>query len=74
MNRFDRALAILLLLRQGKTLSATALAHQFEVSSRTIYRDIETLSAVGVPVFAEMGRAGGFRARSEGGMGARTLP
>src|SRR4051794_10607542 len=61
MNRFDRALAILLLLRSGKTLSATDLARRFEVSTRTIYRDIETLSAVGVPVYAEMGRAGGFR-------------
>ena len=61
MNRFDRALAILLLLRGGKTLSATGLARRFEVSARTIYRDVETLSAVGVPVYAEMGRAGGFR-------------
>ncbi|MGI8857312.1 MAG: helix-turn-helix transcriptional regulator [Thermomicrobiales bacterium] len=61
MHRFDRALAILLLLRGGTTLSAAELAARFEVSTRTIYRDIETLSAVGVPVFAEMGRAGGFR-------------
>ena len=61
MNRFDRALAILLLLRGGKTLSATDLARRFEVSPRTIYRDVETLSAVGVPVYAEMGRTGGFR-------------
>ncbi len=61
MNRLDRALAILLLLRGGATLPATALAARFGVSPRTIYRDIETLSAVGVPVYAEMGRAGGFR-------------
>lgn len=61
MNRFDRALAILLLLRGGKTLSAADLAARFAVSTRTIYRDIETLSAVGVPVYAEMGRTGGFR-------------
>jgi len=61
MNRFDRALGMLLLLRSGRTLSATELARRFEVSPRTIYRDIETLSAVGVPVYAEQGRAGGFR-------------
>lgn len=61
MNRFDRALAILLLLRGGKTLSAADLAARFAVSTRTIYRDIETLSTVGVPVFAEKGRTGGFR-------------
>lgn len=61
MNRLDRALGILLLLRGGATVSAAALARHFEVSPRTIYRDIETLSAVGVPVYAEMGRHGGFR-------------
>lgn len=61
MNRFDRALGILLLLRSGRSLSASELARRFEVSPRTIYRDIETLSAVGVPVYAEQGRAGGFR-------------
>jgi predicted DNA-binding transcriptional regulator YafY len=61
MNRFDRALGILLLLRSGRTRSAAELARRFEVSPRTIYRDIETLSAVGVPVYAEQGRGGGFR-------------
>lgn len=61
MNRLDRALAILLLLRSGKTLSAPELARRFEVSQRTIYRDVETLSAVGVPIYSEPGRHGGFR-------------
>lgn len=61
MNRFDRALGILLLLRSGRTHSATALAQRLGVTPRTIYRDIETLAAVGVPVYAENGRAGGFR-------------
>ena len=61
MNRLDRALGILLLLRGGKTLSAAELSRRFEVSTRTIYRDVEMLAAVGVPIYAEMGRAGGFR-------------
>jgi predicted DNA-binding transcriptional regulator YafY len=61
MNRLDRALGILLVLRGGKTFSAPELSRRFEVSIRTIYRDIETLCAVGVPIYAEMGRAGGFR-------------
>src|SRR5262245_3557106 len=61
MNRLDRALGILLLLRGGKTFSATELSRRFEVSARTIYRDVEMLAAVGVPVYAEMGRSGGFR-------------
>lgn len=60
-QQIDRALEILLLLRSRKTLSARALAARFEVSTRTIYRDIETLSAAGVPIYAEMGREGGFR-------------
>jgi predicted DNA-binding transcriptional regulator YafY len=61
MNRLDRALGILLVLRGGKTISAAELSRRFEVSQRTIYRDIEALCAVGVPIYAEMGRAGGFR-------------
>jgi predicted DNA-binding transcriptional regulator YafY len=61
MNRLDRALGILLMLRSGASISALELARHFEVSPRTIYRDIEALSAAGVPVYAEMGRNGGFR-------------
>lgn len=61
MNRLDRALGILLLLRSRKDISAGALAQRFEVSTRTIYRDVETLSALGVPVYAQRGRGGGFR-------------
>jgi predicted DNA-binding transcriptional regulator YafY len=61
VNRLDRALGILLLLRSSKEVSAMELARRFEVSPRTIYRDMETLSALGVPIYAERGRAGGFR-------------
>jgi predicted DNA-binding transcriptional regulator YafY len=61
MQRFDRILAILLFLRGGQSVSAAELAGRFEVSPRTIYRDIETLSALGVPVYAERGREGGFQ-------------
>ena len=61
MNRFDRILGILLFLRSRPSVSATDLARHFEVSTRTLYRDVETLSALGVPVYAERGRKGGFR-------------
>lgn len=54
-------MGILLLLRGGRVVSAAELAARFEVSQRTIYRDIEVLSGLGVPVSAEMGRTGGFR-------------
>ncbi len=63
MNSLDRALGMLLLLRGGRPVSAAELARRFEVSTRTIYRDVEALSALGVPVEAEMGRTGGFRLR-----------
>jgi predicted DNA-binding transcriptional regulator YafY len=61
MNRFDRLLGILLHLRAGQRLAAADLARRFEVSPRTIYRDVDVLSALGVPVYAERGRAGGLR-------------
>ncbi len=60
MNRLDRIMGILLLLRGGKAVSASDMARRFEVSTRTIYRDVEVLSVLGVPVEAEMGRTGGF--------------
>lgn len=41
--------------------TAPELADKFEVSPRTIYRDIDTLSAAGIPVYAEPGRSGGIR-------------
>jgi predicted DNA-binding transcriptional regulator YafY len=57
----SRLLSILMLLQTRGRMSATELAAQFEVSVRTIYRDIDQLSAAGVPVFADRGRSGGFQ-------------
>ncbi len=57
----SRLLSILMLLQTRGRMSATDLAAQFEVSVRTIHRDIDQLSAAGIPVYAERGRSGGFQ-------------
>ncbi|MGI5242604.1 helix-turn-helix transcriptional regulator [Dactylosporangium sp. CA-139066] len=59
--RVSRLISLVLLLQSGGTRTAAELAEQLEVSERTIYRDVLALSAAGVPVYAEQGRAGGYR-------------
>ena len=57
----SRLLSILMLLQTRGRMSARELAEEFEVTIRTIHRDIDELSIAGIPVYAERGRNGGFQ-------------
>jgi len=57
--KINRLLEITLILLNKGTVTAKELAERFEVSTRTIYRDIDDLSSAGVPVYTNKGRGGG---------------
>lgn len=55
MNRIDRLQAILIHLQSKKVVTAQEIANRFEISTRTVYRDIRALEEAGVPIGAEAG-------------------
>lgn len=56
----DRMLAIIMLLLNRKRVSATELAERFEISLRTVYRDLETIGQAGIPIISYPGAGGGY--------------
>jgi predicted DNA-binding transcriptional regulator YafY len=58
--RLERLLAIVMKLLNRDKISATELAEEFEVSIRTIYRDIESINLAGIPIISFQGQQGGF--------------
>ena len=58
--KLTRLFEIIYILLDKKTVTASQLAEKFEVSTRTIYRDIDTLSACGIPIFTNKGKGGGI--------------
>ncbi|MDL2276915.1 YafY family transcriptional regulator [Breznakia sp. OttesenSCG-928-G09] len=58
--KIDRLISIIFILLDRKKISARELAAIFEVSTRTIYRDIDTLTMAGVPIITTVGSEGGI--------------
>ncbi|MGW5348197.1 helix-turn-helix transcriptional regulator [Streptomyces sp. NPDC004050] len=57
----SRLVTILLLLQTRERMTAAELARELEVSVRTVYRDVESLAAAGVPLYGDAGHRGGYR-------------
>lgn len=58
--QINRLFEIVYILLDKKSVTSKELAERFEVSARTIYRDIETLSSAGIPVYMSKGKGGGI--------------
>lgn len=59
--KVDRLLSILMMLINRKKVTAKELAEYFEVSVRTIQRDMDSLNMAGVPIYADVGKNGGYQ-------------
>jgi len=55
MNRIDRISAILIQLQSRRTVKASDIASRFDISLRTVYRDVKTLEEAGIPIIGEAG-------------------
>lgn len=65
LHKIDRLMAIILALNKNNKMTAKELADKFEVGIRTIYRDIQALSEMNIPIVAQVGHEGGYYLLSE---------
>lgn len=72
-NRHARQVGIVHMLRSRDWVAANSLAQRFEVTARTIYRDIEDLIGAGIPIESVSGREGGYRLASDQPLAPLTL-
>lgn len=63
--KIDRLVSIIMILLDKKRIGAQELADLFEVSPRTIYRDMDTINMAGIPVRSTSGVGGGFEIMPE---------
>jgi len=63
--KIDRLVSIIMILLEKKRIGAQELADMFEVSKRTIYRDVDTINLAGIPVRSTSGVGGGFEIMQE---------
>lgn len=59
--KIDRLFSILMIIINKEKITAKELSEYFQVSVRTIQRDIDTLSMSGIPIYAEIGKNGGYQ-------------
>jgi predicted DNA-binding transcriptional regulator YafY len=62
--KIDRLVSIIMILLEKQRISARELAKMFEVSARTIYRDVEAINMAGIPVMSTSGSGGGIEIMS----------
>jgi len=63
--KIDRLISIIMLMLERRKVSAKTLSEMFEVSLRTIYRDIDTINTAGIPIVSAPGVGGGFSIMEE---------